>query len=132
MSNEDLDKILEDIYNRVLELLMLNALDLSFAKFNLYILLLSDVLLSRGLELRDLNSSNVFLLIYYFIGCELKKRGKLLYFDSGKIKSERLGEISVEYSDYSLRCELLNDFCFAFDNLVENIKANKHIVIGVV
>ncbi|ACH93888.1 uncharacterized conserved protein (plasmid) [Borrelia duttonii Ly] len=128
-SNEDLDKI----YSKILNLLMIKSLDFNFEEFNLYIGLLEDVLLSRGLGLKDLNSSNVFLLIYYFIGCELKKRGKLLYFDLGKIKSERLGEVSVEYFDDALRGEVLvNNFCSAFNNLVEDIKTNRKVLIGVV
>ncbi|AHH11107.1 DUF3890 domain-containing protein (plasmid) [Borrelia coriaceae] len=129
MDNVDLDKI----YARVLDLLMLKSEDLKLREFNLYVELLEDVLLSNGLGLRDLSVSKVFLLIYYFLGCELKKRDRLLHFDFNKVKAERLNEISVEYSDYCLNHEALNkDFCVAFNNLLEDIKACKRISIGVV
>ncbi|AHF45610.1 DUF3890 domain-containing protein [Borrelia parkeri] len=129
MDNENLGKI----YAKVLDLLMLKSEDLKFSEFNVYVDLLENVLLSKGLGLGDLNMSKIFLLIYYFLGCELKKRGKLLHFDCNKVKSERLGEISVEYSGYVLHNESLNkDFCVAFSNLVEDIKTCKRTLIGVV
>ncbi|AHH12975.1 DUF3890 domain-containing protein [Borrelia hermsii] len=128
-----MDNDLDKIYAKVLSLLMLSSDELNFKEFNVYVELLEDVLLSKGLGLGDLSMSKVFLLIYYFLGCELKKRGKLLRFDFNKVKSERLNEISVEYSDYVLRDEALSkDFCVAFSNLVEEIKACKRALIGVV
>ncbi|UCP01959.1 DUF3890 domain-containing protein (plasmid) [Borrelia hermsii] len=128
-----MDNDLDKIYAKVLSLLMLSSDELNFKEFNVYVELLEDVLLSKGLGLGDLSMSKVFLLIYYFLGCELKKRGKLLRFDFNKVKSERLNEISVEYSDYVLRDEALSkDFCVAFSNLVEEIKVCKRALIGVV
>lgn len=124
-------KALNKIYSKVLNLLMLNSKDFSFQDFNMYLELLEDILLSKGLVLKDLNSSKVFLLIYYFLGCELKKRGKLVHFDFNKVKSERFNEVSIEYSDCILKSEALNtDFCVSFNNLLEDIRSYKRLVLG--
>ncbi|APR65362.1 hypothetical protein N187_A43 (plasmid) [Borrelia anserina Es] len=124
---------MDKIYDKVLNFLMLKSEELGFEEFKVYVELLEDVLLSQGLGLEDLSMSKVFLLIYYFLGCELKKRGRLLHFDFNKVKSERLNEILVEYSDYVLHNEALSkDFCVAFNNLVKDIKNCKRALIGVI
>ncbi|AYE36824.1 hypothetical protein DB313_04820 (plasmid) [Borrelia turcica IST7] len=123
-----------ETYSRVLSLLMLKAEELSIDEFNMYLKLLEDVLLSRGIGVGDLNESKVFLLIYYFLGCELKKRGRLVHFDFSKVKSEKFNEIAVEYSDCVLREEALSkDFCIAFKSLLNEISGYKNkALIGVV
>ncbi|AOW96382.1 hypothetical protein AXH25_04415 (plasmid) [Borrelia miyamotoi] len=124
-------KDLRKIYARVLDLLLIKSEELSFEDFNVYLELLEDILVSKGFGLQDLNVSKAFLLIYYFFGCELKKRGKLLHFDFNKVKSERFNEISIEYSDCMLRDEALSrDFCVDFNNLIEDVIGYKRLVIG--
>ncbi|WKC58698.1 DUF3890 domain-containing protein [Borrelia sp. P9F1] len=125
---------LEETYARVLGLLMLKAEEFSINEFHMYLSLLEDVLHSREIGIEDLNVGKVFLLIYYFLGCELKKRGRLTHFDSSKVKSEKFNEISVEYCDYVVREEAVSkDFCIAFKNLLDEITTDKNrVLIGVV
>ncbi|WP_445436442.1 DUF3890 domain-containing protein [Candidatus Borreliella tachyglossi] len=125
---------LDCIYSRILDLLVLKTEEFSIKDFNVYLGLLEDILLSYDIGLKDLNGGKVFLLIYYFLGCELKKRGKLTHFDFSRVKSERFNEISVEYSDYVLRDEArVKDFCIAFNDLLREISRGKNKgLIGVI
>ncbi|AWG43288.1 hypothetical protein CR532_04640 (plasmid) [Candidatus Borreliella tachyglossi] len=125
---------LDYIYSRILDLLVLKTEEFSIKDFNVYLGLLEDILLSYDIGLKDLNDGKVFLLIYYFLGCELKKRGKLTHFDFSRVKSERFNEISVEYSDYVLRDEArVKDFCIAFNDLLREISRGKNKgLIGVI
>nr|WKT13951.1 DUF3890 domain-containing protein [Borrelia sp. BU AG58] len=126
--------LMEETYSRVLNLLMLKEEEVSIDEFYMYLGLLEDVLQSRGIGIGDLNVGKIFLLIYYFMGCELKKRGKLLHFDSNRVKSERFNEISVEYCDHVVKEEALSrDFCIAFKILLDEISMDKKkVLIGVV
>ncbi|UGQ17988.1 DUF3890 domain-containing protein [Borrelia sp. RT1S] len=133
MNCEGILSSLEETYSRVGSLLMLKAEEFNISEFHMYLSLLEDVLHSRDIGIGDLNVGKAFLLIYYFMGCELKKRGRLTHFDSSKVKAEKFN-VSVEYCDYVVREESSSrDFCIAFKNLLDEIITDKNrVLIGVV
>ncbi|UGQ17914.1 DUF3890 domain-containing protein [Borrelia sp. RT1S] len=113
---------LEVIHGRILELLKLDTNALSLPSFTNYIRLLEDILVTKKLDFASLSLNTSFLLIYYFIACQLIKRGELTGFTFNRIKSERLGEISVEYSDPARNNDIdSKDFCNSFGELLEDL-----------
>ncbi|WP_424632640.1 DUF3890 domain-containing protein [Borreliella lusitaniae] len=130
LESENLGSALKRVYEQVLGLLMLDFKDLSIKEFSLYLNLLENILILKRVRTESLNDSTMFVLIYYFIGCELKKRNRLKGFDLNCIKSEKFKEISLEYfPKASSGCS--SDFCKHLESLIEELRA-KDSLIGVV
>ncbi|SCW38672.1 protein of unknown function [Borreliella japonica] len=124
---------LKEVYERVLELLMLDFKDLSIKEFSLYLNLLENILILKRIRIESLNNSTMFVLIYYFVGCELKKRNRLKGFNLNCIKSEKFKEISLEYFPTALSSSSCGgDFCKCLDSLIEELRVKKDSLIGVV
>ncbi|WP_233709130.1 DUF3890 domain-containing protein [Borreliella bavariensis] len=94
---ENLEPALKAVYEQILKLLMLDFKDLSTKEFSLYLNLLENILILKRARIKILNDSTMFVLIYYFVGCELKKRNRLKGFNFNYSKSEKFKEISLEY-----------------------------------
>lgn len=89
LDGENLEPALKAVYEQILELLMLDFKDLSTKEFSLYLNLLENILILKRIRIKSLNDSTMFVLIYYFVGCELKKRNRLKGFNFNYIKSEK-------------------------------------------
>lgn len=123
---------LQTVYEQILSLLMLDFKDLSIKEFSLYLNLLENILIHKRIRIKNLNDSTMFVLIYYFIGCELKKRNRLKGFSLNNIKSEKFKEISLEYFPTNLDSSGCGgDFCKCLDSLIKDLGA-KSALIGVV
>ncbi|AYE37001.1 hypothetical protein DB313_05740 (plasmid) [Borrelia turcica IST7] len=113
---------IDEIHRRILELLSLNAEILSIENLKTYIHLLEDILLAKRVEPTLLSSNESFLLVYYFVACQLIKKGTLTSFTFNRIKSEKLGELAVEYSDPARNKEIdSKDFCNEFNELLDDL-----------
>ncbi|WP_182117933.1 DUF3890 domain-containing protein [Borrelia sp. A-FGy1] len=113
---------INDIHCRILGLLNLDLNDLSFKDFKSYISLLEDILATKRIDFTILSPNESFLLIYYFIACQLLKRGQLTNFTFNRIKAEKLGELSIEYSDPARNKDIdSKDFCNNFTELVKDL-----------
>ncbi|MBB6031887.1 hypothetical protein HNR35_000890 [Borreliella spielmanii] len=131
-ADEALSENLQTVYKQILELLMLDFKDLSIKEFSLYLNLLENILILKRIRIKSLNDSTMFILIYYFIGCELKKRNRLKGFNLSSIKSEKFKEISLEYFPTTLSSRSCGgDFCEYLDSLIEELRV-KDSLIGVV
>ncbi|WNY70052.1 DUF3890 domain-containing protein [Borreliella andersonii] len=123
---------LQTVYEQILKLLMLDFKDLSIKEFSLYLNLLENILILKRIRIENLNDSAMFVLIYYFIGCELKKRNRLKGFNLNNIKSEKFKEVSLEYFPTNLGSSgCCGDFCKCLDSLIEDLRA-KGSLMGVV
>lgn len=123
---------LQRVYEQILKLLMLDFKDLSIKEFFLYLNLLENILILKRIRIESLNDSTMFVLIYYFIGCELKRRNRLKGFNLNNIKSEKFKEISLEYFPTNLDSSSCGgDFCKCLDDLIKDLRA-KGSLIGVV
>lgn len=132
LDSENLSPALQTAYEQILELLMLDFKDLSIKEFSLYLNLLENILILKRIRIKSLNNSTMFVLIYYFIGCELKKRNRLKGFNLNSIKSEKFKEISLEYFPTTLSGKSCGgDFCEYLDSLIEELRV-KDSLIGVV
>ncbi|WKC79404.1 DUF3890 domain-containing protein [Borreliella tanukii] len=133
LDSKNLESTLKTVYEQILELLMLNSKDLGTKEFLLYLNLLENILVLKRIKIESLNDPTMFVLIYYFIGCELKKRNRLKGFNLNCIKSEKFKEISLEYfpTTLSTSSSCGNDFCKCLDSLIEELRA-KRSLIGVV
>ncbi len=129
---ENLESDLKTVYEQILELLMLDAKAFSIKEFLLYLNLLENILILKRIRIKSLNDSTMFVLIYYFIGCELKKRNRLKGFNLNYIKSEKFKEISLEYfpTTLSSNSSCGGDFCKCLDSLIEELRV-KDSLIGV-
>ncbi|WKC83988.1 DUF3890 domain-containing protein (plasmid) [Borrelia sp. CA_690] len=78
--SKNLSLALKEVYERILELLMLDFKDLSIKEFSLYLNLLENILILKRIRIKSLNDSTMFVLIYYFVGCELKKTKQIKRF----------------------------------------------------
>ncbi|MBB6208354.1 DUF3890 domain-containing protein [Borreliella lanei] len=123
---------LQTVYEQILSLLMLDVKDLSIKEFSLYLNLLENILILKRIRIKSLNDSTMFVLIYYFIGCELKKRNRLKGFNN-PVKSEKFKEISLEYfpTTFGNSSSCGGDFCKCLDSLIEDLRA-KGFLIGVI
>ncbi|WP_151060728.1 DUF3890 domain-containing protein [Borreliella turdi] len=129
--SENLEPALKTVYEQILELLMLDFKDLSIKEFCLYLNLLENILIFKRIRIKSLNDSTMFVLIYYFVGCELKKRNRLKGFNLNCIKSEKFKEISLEYFPTALGSSSCGgDFCKYLDSLIEELRV-KGSLIGV-
>ncbi|WNY64545.1 DUF3890 domain-containing protein (plasmid) [Borreliella americana] len=131
LESENLES-LQTVYEQILSLLMLDFKDLSIKEFSLYLNLLENILILKRIRIKSLNDSTIFVLIYYFIGCELKRRNRLKGFNLNNIKFEKFKEISLEYFPTNLSSSGCGgDFCKCLDGLIEDLRA-KGSLIGVV
>lgn len=132
LDGENLEPALKAVYEQILELLMLDFKDLSTKEFSLYLNLLENILILKRIRIKSLTNSTMFVLIYYFVGCELKKRNILKGFNFNYIKSEKFKEISLEYFPATLGSSsgCGGDFCKYLDSLIEELKI-KDSLIGV-
>ncbi|AJA90726.1 hypothetical protein OY14_04565 (plasmid) [Borreliella chilensis] len=132
LDGDDLEFSLKTVYEQILKLLMLDFKDFSAKEFSLYLKLLENILIFKRIRVKSLNDSTMFVLIYYFVGCELKKRNRLKGFNLNLIKSEKFKEISLEYFPTTLSSSsgCGGDFCKCLDNLIEELRV-KDSLIGV-
>ncbi|WPM06396.1 DUF3890 domain-containing protein (plasmid) [Borreliella sinica] len=132
LGSENLQSALKTVYEQILELLMLDFKDLSIKEFSSYLNLLENILILKRIRIKSLNYSIMFVLIYYFVGCELKKRNRLKGFNLNCIKSEKFKEVSLEYFPTTLSSSGCGgDFCKFLDSLIEELRA-KDSLIGAV
>ncbi|WP_445436322.1 DUF3890 domain-containing protein [Candidatus Borreliella tachyglossi] len=126
MDNEDNLAEIKIIYTKVLALLSIKQEEVTFENFLLHSELLEATLINRGVDISLLSYANIFLLTYYFIGCELKKRGILTEFEFDRIKKQKFNELEIDYhpppSPTDVNKEHKKNFCDLFDKLVDQSK----------
>ncbi|WP_338321072.1 DUF3890 domain-containing protein [Borrelia miyamotoi] len=131
MSSSESDGF-KDIYTNIKNLLNVSEADLSFDMFKVQANLLEMILETRGINLNTLNANQISLLLFYHLGCHLKRCGVINEFV--QIKKEKLGELEIDYYQQE-NCNGL-DYCSSFENLITQIKSGtfsfKTYSIGVV
>ncbi|UPA08234.1 DUF3890 domain-containing protein (plasmid) [Borrelia hermsii] len=125
-----------ELYLQIKALLDLSEEKFSFAKFEEQAKLLEMIIETRGINPSKLNISQASLLLYYYIGCHLKRSGVIREFGLEQIKKEKFGELEIDYypsSGTELNCGS-KDYCSSFEELITQIKsgARKTYCIGVV
>ncbi|AYE37104.1 hypothetical protein DB313_06265 (plasmid) [Borrelia turcica IST7] len=127
MSSDTENAELKDFYKKILALLSIKEAEVAFDSFMAYTELLNIILETHGVELAKLTKSHLFLLLYYFLGCELKKRGIMTEFEFEKIKKEKFNELEIEYNPTPIPTNIgdtanKKNFCGLFDSFLEKLK----------
>lgn len=127
--DDELKKELESIHSKILEFL---GLEIGAFNFDLFILFCKKVELEIRLNSIDenlLSKDYLFLLLYYYSGCELSKKGSVSDLKSDFIpplKAEKIESMVIEYQKVDASkavcatyCQ--KGYCELFDNLIKKL-----------
>ncbi|WP_433996720.1 DUF3890 domain-containing protein [Borrelia venezuelensis] len=114
------------LHSNIISLLGISIEEFSIQSFMMQINLLESILLANGIELSMLTYNQIFLLTYYHIGCELRKKGIVREFEFERIKREKFNELEIDYhqisSDESQSDSCNKNFCLRFDAFLDKLK----------
>ncbi|UPA18361.1 DUF3890 domain-containing protein (plasmid) [Borrelia puertoricensis] len=113
------------LHSNIISLLGISIEEFSIQSFMMQINLLESILLANGIQSEKLTYNDIFLLTYYHIGCELRKKGIVRELEFERIKREKFNELEIDYhpiSDTSQSDSCNKNFCLRFDAYLDKVK----------
>ncbi|WP_434757229.1 DUF3890 domain-containing protein (plasmid) [Borrelia puertoricensis] len=125
MERQEEELFISRLHSNIISLLGISIEEFSIQSFMMQINLLESILLANGIQSEKLTYNDIFLLTYYHIGCELRKKGIVRELEFERIKREKFNELEIDYhpiSDTSQSDSCNKNFCLRFDAYLDKVK----------